>query len=569
MFSSDSRFFRDAWELTKPYWTSEERWRALGFLLGIVALNIFQVYLLLWLNDWRGLFFNALQDYNQPVFFHQLLRFCIWAVVYIANAFLLFTWMQLLQIRWRRWLTNRYLGSWFDHDAYYRLQLQGRETDNPDQRIAEDLRLFTQQVLGLSIGLFNAVITFASFISILWILSGPITIPLGTLGDVTIPGYAAIGAMIYAGVGTWATVKVGRPLIGLTYNQQRFEADFRYSLVRVRENSESIAFYNGETREKGVLGSRFRNIYDNFIALLIRQIKLTALNSGYSQIAIVIPYLVAAPKYFGRTIQFGGVQQIASAFDQVQTSLSFIVNSYSDIAALQAVMVRLTQFRHHTKAIQEAPSPITQVSAAEGGLTVAGLDLDLPNGSVLQKDLNLNVPEGSRLLIMGPTGAGKSTLLRAISGLWPFGRGRITSSAQRPLFLPQKPYIPLGTLRDAVIYPSTSSDVTDDQVREALESVGLQYLSHELDQEDNWAQRLSLGEQQRIAFARILVYRPDMIFLDEATSALDEAAEAHLYKVVANLPGQPTIISIGHRSTLKHLHDRLFVLEPMALPQPT
>jgi putative ATP-binding cassette transporter len=568
MFSGDSHFFRDAWELTKPYWSSEERWRALGFLLGIVTLNIFQVYLLLWLNEWRGLFFNALQDYNEHVFFHQLLRFCIWAVIYIANAFLVFYWMQLLQIRWRRWLTNRYLGNWFDHAAYYRLQIQGLETDNPDQRIADDLRLFTQQVPSLSIGLFNAVITFASFISVLWILSGPITVPLGSFGAVTIPGYAAIGAIIYAGIGTWATVKVGRPLIGLTYNQQRFEANFRYSLMRVRENSESIAFYNGEGRENGVLQSRFRNIYGNFIALLMRQIKLTALNSGYSQIAIIVPYLVAAPKYFGKQIQFGGVQQIATAFDQVQTSLSFIVNSYGDIAELQAIMVRLNQFRHHTKAIQDEQSPITRVATNKGGLTVSDLDLDLPNGSALQRDIRLEVPEGSRLLIMGPTGAGKSTLLRAISGLWPFGRGRISSSALRPLFLPQKPYIPLGTLRDAVMYPSTSSDGSDERVSEALGTVGLQYLSHELNLEDNWAQRLSIGEQQRLAFARILVYQPDMIYLDEATSALDEASEANLYKIIAALPNRPTIISIGHRSTLKRFHDTLFVLEPIALHQP-
>lgn len=556
----DARFFRDAWELTKPYWTSEERRIAWLLSIGIVVLNLFQVYLTVWLNQWYGTFYNALQDYDRALFFHELWLFCAFAVVYLSNALLTFYITQMLQIRWRRWLTRHYLARWLSNNAYYRMQLEG-DTDNPDQRIADDLRLFTDQVLNLSVGLLSAVVTFFSFIFILWELSGPITIPLGSLGAVTIPGYAAVGAIVYAAIGTWATVKIGRPLVGLTFNQQRFEADFRYGLVRLRENAESVAFYRGEPHELHVLDLRFANVFANFIALLKRRMQLIIMTAGYSQIAIIVPYLVAAPKYFGKAIQFGGVQQIANSFDQVQTSLSFIVNSYSDIAVLQAVMARLTQFEHRARDLEAATSAIEVSSEAGRGLAVAGLDLELPNGAPLRAGLRLEVPPSTSLLIMGPTGAGKSTLLRAISGLWPFGHGRIATSAKRPLFLPQKPYIPLGKLRDAALYPYKPADTSDADVAAALRDVGLSALARELDAEDNWSQRLSVGEQQRLAFARILIQKPDMVFLDEATSALDETSEATLYALVEKMEPKPTIVSVGHRSTLKALHNRVFELD--------
>jgi putative ATP-binding cassette transporter len=556
----ERRFFRDAWELTKPYWTSDERWTALALLVAIVALNLFQVYLSVWLNEWRGVFFDALQEYNEPVFVHQLWRFCGFAAISLATGLLTFYWTQLLQIRWRRWMTAQYIDGWLDRKAYYRMQIEGAQTDNPDQRIADDLRLFTGQVLNLSIGLLSSVVTFVSFIAILWTLSGALTIPLGSLGSITIPGYAAVGAILYAALGTWATVKLGRPLIGLTFNQQRYEADFRYSLVRVRENSESIAFYNGEAQEARVLNGRFAKVYRNFIAVLIRQMKLNVLNSTYSQIALIVPYVVAAPKYFGKAIEFGGIQQIATAFDQVQTSLSFIVNSYADIAELQAVMIRLTQFEHRAANVR-AEMPSIEIERTEsGGLVVHDLDLTLPDGSPLKRGIDIAVPEAASLLVMGATGAGKSTLLRAISGLWPFGRGRVTTSARKPLFLPQKLYIPLGSLREAVLYPYRPEGATNLALVEALNAVGLPKLAHELDHEDNWAQRLSVGEQQRLAFARVLIHKPDMIFLDEGTSALDEASEAALYRLIEAMPEKPTIISVGHRSTLKPLHDAVFEL---------
>jgi vitamin B12/bleomycin/antimicrobial peptide transport system ATP-binding/permease protein len=560
----DRQFFRDAWELTKPYWSSEERRSAWVLLGAIVALNLFQVYLQIWLIEWRGLFFNALQRYNEPVFWHQLLRFCVWAVIAIAAALSTYFCTQLLQIHWRRWMTERYVAGWLDRKAYYRIQIESANADNPDQRISDDLRLFTQLALSLSIGLFSSAITLVSFISILWVLSGPLTLPLGSLGHVTIPGYAAVGAIVYAGIGTWATVKIGRPLVGLTYNQQRFEADFRYSLVRVRENSESIAFYHGEPEEKENFGARFQCIYGNFIAILIRQMKLTILNVGYNQVAVIVPYVVAAPKFFGKVIEFGGIQQIATAFSQVQTSLSFIVNSYSDIAQLQAVMFRLTQFSHRLTEVRHEEKAITIEHVSAGGLEVKQLDLNLPNGEALRRNIQLRVPEGARLLITGATGAGKSTLLRAISGIWPFGRGHIRSSARRALFLPQKPYLPIGTLRSVLLYPFHPRNLTDSTLTQALTTVGLGKLKNDLDREENWSQRLSGGEAQRIAFAQIILHRPDMIFLDEATSALDEPSEEMLYRVVETLPNKPTIISVAHRSSLKKMHDGIFQLSEMA-----
>ncbi len=555
----ERRFFRDAWELTKPYWQSEEKWSAWALAIGIVVLNLFQVYLNVWLNQWYGKFYNALQDYNQALFFRELWIFCIFAIVYLTTALVTFYVTQMLTIRWRRWLTDEYVGRWLANNTYYRMQLTG-ETDNPDQRISDDLRLFTGQILGLSVGLLSSVVTFCSFFFILWTLSGSLTIPLGSLGSITIPGYAAIGAIIYAGIGTWATVKIGRPLIGLTFSQQRYEADFRYSLVRLRENSESVAFYKGEPHERDVLNLRFDSVFANFVALLKRRMKLIIMTAGYSQIAIIVPYLVAAPKFFSKAIQLGGVQQIANSFDQVQTSLSFIVNSYEDIATLQAVMARLTQFAHRAAELDAFEPEIKFDKKSSGGLSV-GLDLDLPNGAPLRPGLHLEVPQAKSLLVMGPSGAGKSTLLRAISGLWPFGKGHISTSAKRPLFLPQKPYIPLGSLRAALLYPYKPEGVTDAQVKEALATVGLGNLADELDAEDNWSQRLSVGEQQRLAFCRILLQKPDMIFIDEGTAALDEDAEAALYRLLDHLSPRPTVVSVGHRSTLRQLHDEVFNIE--------
>ena len=467
----------------------------------------------------------------------------------------------MLQIRWRRRLTLRYLKVWLTDRAYYRMQLIGEAADNPDQRISEDLERFTKQSLVLSVGLsgiMSSVVTFISFLAILWNLSGTLNVPLGSWGIVAVPGYLVWVAIVYAACGTWLVFKIGRPLVGLNFNQQRYEADFRFSLVRLRENTESVAFYGGESREQDHFTRHFARVFVNFRQVMRRQRTINWFGYGYGQVAVVFPYLVAAPRFFTQQIQLGELMQIASAFGQVQTSLSFIVNTYADIAEYQSVVQRLATFEEKARELSEhtrGPQPIVVEREGEG-LSVNNLSLTLPDGAPLREGVVLDVVPKSAVLLSGPSGSGKSTILRAIAGLWPYGEGRVRLAQGAVLFLPQKPYLPLGTLRNAILYPREHNDVEDDEILEALEKVGLSKLSDKLEDVEHWAQRLSLGEQQRVAFARILLTRPAVVFLDEATSALDEPSEAKLYKLLREAPWKPTIISVGHRSTLKEFHDK-------------
>jgi len=454
-------------------------------------------------------------------------------------------------------LTERFLGNWLEDQAYYRMQLDQTTTDNPDQRIADDLNRFATQSLDLSLGLFNAFVTLLSFLSILWTLSGALTIPLGGGVEIAIPGYMVFAALIYAIGGTIATRWIGMPLIRLRFDQQRYEADFRFSLVRLRENAENVAFYGGEARELDTFQDRFARVVANWWRIIKRRKKLTWFTYGYGQVAIVFPFLVAAPRYFDKAIQLGGLMQISSAFRQVQESLSFIVNSYNEIAEYQAVVQRLAGFRARMDEIaaDRATAQAINIERSGVGVAVEALDLDLPDGRPLRQDISLSASPGKPLLITGPSGVGKSTVLRAIAGLWPFGRGRIRMADGRALFLPQRPYLPLGTLADALVYPRAADELARDRLVEALSAVGLPQLVDRLDEEGNWAQRLSIGEQQRLAFARVLLARPEIVFLDEATSALDEAAEMSLYRLLREAPWRPTIVSIGHHGTLQRLHD--------------
>lgn len=565
----------EAWRLAKPYWTSEEKWSAWGLLLAVIVLNLGNVYISVRINEWNSAFYNALQAFNRPEFFHQLGIFCILAAAYIAMAVYALYLNQMLQIRWRRWLTQRYLQAWLAGRAYYQLQLgamtggshqpDNQQPDNPDQRIAEDLNQFTRYVLNLSLGLLSSVVSLASFLVILWGLSGPANLPLGPLGTVHVPGYLVWAALVYAGAGTWLTIKIGRPLVSLNFAQQRFEADFRYSLVRLRENAESVAFYGGEPVEMGVFEERFSRVVANFWQLMKRQKRLTWLTSGYAQVAVIFPVVVVAPRYFSRQILLGGLMQVINAFSSVQNALSFIVTSYTDIAAWQAVTERLTGFEHRLKAIRQAgatPQPVVVQRGGEG-VAVQGTNLDLPDGRPLLRDVGFTLDQGRTLLITGPSGAGKSTLLRALAGIWPFGCGEVRLGAGRVLFVPQRPYLPLGTLAGALLYPDRAgpqSSVPRARLTAVLKAVGLGALAGELGTVENWSQRLSLGEQQRLAFARILLAEPALLFLDEATSALDEPAEAHLYEALQRAPWRPTVVSVGHRSTLRRFHDRILEL---------
>ncbi len=551
-------FLGHAWRLAKPYWSSDEKWWAWGLLAAVVGLNLLSVYITVRLNFWNNTFYDTLQKLDEHGFFVQLGIFTLlasaWIVVTVYQLYL----QQMLQIRWRRWLTRQYLGDWLDAKAYYRLQLEGDSTDNPDQRIADDLDQFTSGSLGLSLGLLNSVVTLFSFLGILWVLSGPITIPLGHFGSIFLPGYMVWFALFYATAGTWITYRIGRPLVLLNFMQQRYQADFRFSLVRLRENTEAVALYGGEPRELTNFVDRFAYVFDNFWKIMLRTKTLGWWTSFYGQFAVIFPFLVAAPRFFAKQIQLGGLMQTADAFGQVQGALSFIVNSYTGIASWQAVVERLVQFDGRVREIATSarqPQPIAIDRRGEG-IEVSDLALNLPQGQPLLRDVRLAVQPGDAVLVTGPTGSGKSTLLRAISGIWPYGNGAIRMAAAKLLFLPQRPYLPLGTLREALIYPRDTTDLSETRLQEVMRTVGLDRFAARLDEADNWAQRLSLGEQQRLAFARVLLTEPKLLFLDEATSALDEQSEARFYRMLREAPWRPTVVSVGHRGTLAAFHDR-------------
>jgi vitamin B12/bleomycin/antimicrobial peptide transport system ATP-binding/permease protein len=550
---------RAAWRLAKVYWTSEEKWSAWGLLFGVIALNLGNVYVSVRINEWNRAFFNALQALDSAELFRQLGFFCILVVFAIGMSVYALYLNQLLQIRWRRWLTTKYLANWLADRAYYKLQLKSA-TDNPDQRISEDLNQFTTYVMNLSVGLFSSAASLASFLVILWGLSGPADIPLGKWGMLHIPAYLVWAALLYAGIGTWLTIKIGRPLVPLNFARQRYEADFRFSLMRLGENAESVALYGGEPVELGVFHERFRSVFENFRQIMKRQRRLSCFTLGYAQVAVIFPVVVVSPRYFASQIGLGGLMQAVNAFSFVHNALSFIINAYTDIAAWQAATERLSGFEDRLLAVRQSMRAPRQIVIRRGGASVAvdEVDLDLPDGTPLLRGVSFGPPRGSAVLIAGPSGAGKSTLLRAIAGIWPFGQGEIRLGKGRILIVPQRPYLPLGTLAGALAYPrGDKCNFPTKRLATVLEEVGLGALADELNVVENWSQRLSLGEQQRLAFARILLTKPVLIFLDEATSALDESSEARLYGLLRAAPWKPTIVSVGHRSTLHNFHDEI------------
>ncbi len=556
-------FSKGTWSLISEYLNSDNKWQARGLLALIIALNLGDVYILVLLNAWNNTFYNALQKYNQSVFLHALGYFSILAGLYIVISVYEQYFQQVLEIRWRRWMTDHYIGQWLWKQNYYRLQLVGNPTDNPDQRISDDIRMFVSSTLNLVLGCLKAIVTLSSFIFILWKLSGSLPISWG--GNVwSVPGYMVWTALGYAIIGTWLTSKIGRPLVQINFEQQRYEADFRFSLVRLRENSESIAFYHGENNEKHIFQERFLKVFTNFHTLMKRQKKLTWLTSGYSQMAIIFPFLVAAPRYFSHQIQLGGLIQIASAFGRVQDSLSYFVNSYSSIAEWQAIRDRLVDFKNHLRETERISEKaiINKGYNSNSEFSVSGMTILRPDGETLIEQLEFEVGRGENLLISGPSGSGKSTLIRTLAGLWPFAKGKLNRPENEGiLFLPQKPYLPLGTLRDVLLYPQRIGVISDKMLIELMNVCKLNELIPRLDEVENWSLILSLGEQQRIAFIRALLQSPKWLFLDEATSALDEPTEGLLYQLVSDRLKNTTVISVGHRQTLNRYHqNRLLIL---------
>jgi vitamin B12/bleomycin/antimicrobial peptide transport system ATP-binding/permease protein len=552
------------WRIAGPYFRSEDKWAGRALLAAVISIELSLVAIDVLLNQWNNRFYNALQERAWDSFVREIGIFSLLAACFIALAVYQLYLNQWLQIRWRRWLTAHYLGEWLDGPNHYRMQLQGDAADNPDQRLSDDVKLFVERTLEIGLQLLNSVVTLASFIVILWGLSE--AAPLHILGnEYPIPGYLVWGALFYAIFGTALTQWIGSPLVRLDFQQQRYEADFRFNLVRVRENSEQIALLQGENAERARLWDRFNYVVDNWYGIMTRTKRLTAFTASYSQAAVVFPYILVAPAYFASKIQLGGLSQTASAFGSVQRALSVFVTIYRTMAEWRAVVARLDGFE---MSISSARTLVTEsgsidVVASDAGDTIEleKLLVRLPNGRPLVSAGGIRLRAGERTLVTGPSGSGKSTLFRAIAGIWPFGTGSISIPANASLMmLPQRPYFPVGSLHAAIVYPGEPESVGPDRVSEVLIQVGLPQLASRLEEEGHWNRTLSLGEQQRLGLARALLHAPKYLFLDEATASLDEPSEAALYKLLAEKLTATTIVSIGHRSTLDAFHERNITL---------
>jgi len=551
------------WRIASPYFRSEDRGPGFVLLAAVIAIELSIVGITVLINEWNNRFYNALQDRNWDAFVYQLGYFCVLATAFILLAVYQLYLNQWLQIRWRRWLTATYLDHWLEGANHYRMQLLGDAADNPDQRISEDIRQFIELTLNIGLQLLNSCVTLFSFMIILWSLSA--AAPLHLFGAAfNIPGYLLWAAMIYAVIGTALTHLIGRALIALNFQQQRYEADFRFNLVRVRENSEQIALLEGEPAERDRLLVRFGNVVANWYAIMIRQKKLTFFTAGYAQASVVFPFIMVSPAYFASVIQLGGLMQTANAFGQVQGALSVFVNIYRSLAEWRAVIERLSGFDQSVaaaRAVAVAPPVIALEPSEAAAVTLHDLAVRLPNGVPLLNASDISIKLGERVLVSGPSGAGKSTLFRALAGVWPFGAGTIqVPKGARVMILPQRPYFPIAPLAAAVVYPAAPGSFDAAQVAALIAAVGLPDLAARIEEEAHWNRMLSPGEQQRLGIARAILQAPDYLFLDEATASLDEEAEAALYHLLERRLAAATIVSIGHRATLAAFHRRRLAL---------
>lgn len=546
--------------LAKIYFNSEHKRQAWLFSLTIILLTFAHVYLLVLLNRWNNTFYGALQEYNTQVMFSSLGEFSLLAGIYILVAVYSFYLQQIFELNWRTHLTKVFIKDWLKQRTYYLLQLTNHDTDNPDQRISEDIKLFTNITITLTVGFLRSVGTFVAFVFILWRLSGKTVIPWL---NIPLDGYLVYVALIYATLGSYLAHKIGKKLIDLNYRQQQKEANFRFSLVRLRENSENIAFYRGENLEQLNFLNYFTKVIANFKQIISKRKQLVWYNSFYSQIAIIFPFLVSMPRYLAKEINLGGLMQIASAFGRVQDALSFFVDAYTSIAEWQAVVERLSNFQTDMQAMQnlQQDRQINYQQNSQTTLQLTDLNIYLPNQMHLLKDLNLELTPGEHLLIKGASGSGKSTLMRSLAGLWLLGTGVVKLPVeQKTMFLPQRTYLPLGSLRQAILYPQTAP-IADSLIKLALASCALDYLSEQLDTTADWSRILSLGEQQRIAIARALLLKPQWLFLDEATSALDSKLETQVYQALLTQLPNITLLSVAHKPTLAQFHQQVLELQ--------
>jgi vitamin B12/bleomycin/antimicrobial peptide transport system ATP-binding/permease protein len=554
--------FREFLAIAKPYWVSEERWAARGLLALIIAINLTIVWVNVSLNSWNGEFYNSLQDKKFDLFKRLVLEFFGWAFLFIVLTVYQQYLTQMLQIRWRTWLTHQWLTRWTANHSFYRLAVFEKGTDNPDQRIADDIKLFINDTLSLSIGLLSSTVSFVSFIGILWSLSGALEV-----AGFSVPGYMVWVAIAYAVLGSLLAHRIGKPLVALNVTQQRYEADFRYSLIRFRENAEAIALYRAQDAEAQSIKKHFSFVAANWWQIMKREKTFTWFASFYGQLAIIFPLIVAAPRYFSGALQLGGLMQIASTFGEVQKALSWFVEAYGRLADWRSYIFRLTDFSKAMSAIEKQTKTIELVEATNPTLPIHADHLEMlaPDGRLLFNANSLDIAQGQHTVINGPSGSGKSTLFRALAGLWPFAKGKLQSPPfADSLYLPQKPYLPLGTLRACIAYPAIETKFPESQITELLQALDLEKLLPKLDAVEPWHAMLSPGEQQRLAIGRAILNQPQWLFLDEATSALNESTELHMYELLIERIPQVTLVSIAHRASVDKFHRQKFVINAQA-----
>lgn len=561
-------FIVGLFHLITPYWNSEEKKSARLYLAAIITLTIAAVYMTLLLNEWFNSFYSALQNYDSGAVYRGLLRFTGLAFAHIAFAVYSYYLQQRLALRWRKWMTKNYLAKWTGQQMYYRLEMFSQGTaDNPDQRISEDINLFTARTLSFMSGLLRSATTIVCFIFVLWNLSEILSFSAAGQ-EFHIYGYLVWTALAYSVLGTWITHKVGHRLVSLNYLQQKLEADFRFSMVRLRETAESVAFYNGAAKEESFLSNRFVTLLRNTLFIIKKQKQLSWLTNSYAQIAIIFPFVVAVPRYLSQNISLGGLMQIANCFGKVQDAMSYFVDVYASLAEWQSCAERLLSFDKHIAAIEKETEEKSgslvreethdRLRLADVTISVPAMDENKRTREIISS-ASCTIKSGEHVILKGPSGSGKSTLLRTLAGFWPYVKGHISMPApSEMMFIPQKPYIPMGTSAEAASYPLETAD--EEILSPLLVECGLSHLMEKTDTEADWSHILSLGEQQKLAFVRVFLRKPKWVFLDEATSAMDEETEEKMYRLLTALPGT-TVISIGHRSTLDKWHNRVLRIE--------